>query len=100
MHSINSQLFSYAFTISSANVKDFYLIKMNKFYRLRIMNDALGNSSDLNKYIQSAQFNGKDMDIPWFSREELLKGGTLTLVMGPKPNKSLWANADSGVLYK
>lgn len=58
------------------------------------------NSSDLNKYIQSAQFNGQDMEIPWFSHEDLLKGGTLKLVMGSKPNKTLWATADSGILYK
>ena len=58
------------------------------------------NSSDLNKYIQSAQFNGKNMEIPWFSHEDLLNGGTLSLVMGPKPNKELWKNADAGFLYQ
>ena len=58
------------------------------------------NSSDINKYIQSAQFNGNDMDIPWFSHEDLLNGGTLRLVMGPKPNKELWKNADAGFLYR
>lgn len=58
------------------------------------------NSSDLNKYIQSAQFNGVDMEIPWFSHEDLLEGGKLSLVMGPKPNKELWKNADVGFLYR
>ncbi len=58
------------------------------------------NSSDLNKYIQSAQFNGVDMEIPWFSHKELLEGGKLSLVMGPKPNKELWKNADVGFLYE
>ncbi len=58
------------------------------------------NSSDLNKYIQSAQFNGKDMEIPWFSHEDLINGGTLSLVMGPKPNKELWKDADVGFLYE
>lgn len=58
------------------------------------------NSSDLNKYIQSAQFNGVDMEIPWFSHEDLQKGGKLSLVMGPKPNKELWKNADVGFLYR
>jgi len=58
------------------------------------------NSSAINKYIQSAQFNGKDMEIPWFSHEAMLNGGTLKLVMGPKPNKELWKNADVGFLYR
>ena len=58
------------------------------------------NSSAINKYILSAQFNGKDMEIPWFSHEAMLNGGTLKLVMGPKPNKELWKNADVGFLYR
>lgn len=58
------------------------------------------NSSDLNKYIQSAKFNGKDMDIPWFTHEDLMNGGTLSLVMGPKPNKELWKEAEVSFLYR
>lgn len=58
------------------------------------------NSSDLNKYIQLAQFNGIDLEIPWFSHEDMLNGGTLKLVMGSKPNKELWKNADVGFLYE
>ncbi len=57
-------------------------------------------SSDENKYIQSAEFNGKSMEIPWFSHEDLINGGTLKLVMGPKPNKELWNDADPSFLYK
>lgn len=58
------------------------------------------NASEVNKYIQSAQFNGIDMEIPWFSHEDLVAGGALKLVMGPKPNKALWKNSGSGYLYK
>lgn len=40
-----------------------------------------------NKYIQSAKFNGKVIDTPWFSHEQLIAGGKLELEMGPLPNK-------------
>jgi putative alpha-1,2-mannosidase len=57
------------------------------------------NASPTNKYIQSAEFNGQSMEIPWFSHEELVAGGILKLVMGPKPNKELWKNTDVAFLY-
>ena len=47
---------------------------------------AKNNSSD-NKYIQSAQLNGKVLDRSWFTHQELLNGGTLILTMGNLPNK-------------
>ena len=51
--------------------------------------------SDTNKYIQSAKLNGKPLDKPWFSHDDLKKGGTLVLEMGSRPNKSWGAAADS-----
>jgi predicted alpha-1,2-mannosidase len=57
-------------------------------------------ASSVNKYIQSADFNGKTMESPWFSHEDLMNGGTIHLVMGPKPNKALWKNSESGFLYE
>jgi predicted alpha-1,2-mannosidase len=45
------------------------------------------HASMVNKYIQSATMNGKPLNTPWFSHEELESGGTLELIMGPKPNK-------------
>jgi predicted alpha-1,2-mannosidase len=47
---------------------------------------AKGYSKE-NKYIQSARLNGKALDRSWFTHDELMAGGTLELVMGPKPNK-------------
>lgn len=44
--------------------------------------------SKVNKYIQSATFNGQAIDTPWFTHEQLMAGGTLHLKMGPKPNKT------------
>jgi predicted alpha-1,2-mannosidase len=40
-----------------------------------------------NKYIQAASLNGKPLDKPSFSHDDLMKGGVLELVMGPSPNK-------------
>lgn len=45
------------------------------------------NASLANKYIQSAQLNGKILNMPWLPHSDLAKGGTLVLKMGPKPNK-------------
>lgn len=50
------------------------------------------NCSVVNKYIQSAKFNGKPLDTPWFSHQDLMNGGTLELEMGPLPNKSWGLN--------
>jgi len=51
------------------------------------------NCSVINKYIQSARFNGQPLNTPWFTHEQLMAGGTLELEMGPKPNKS-WGVGD------
>jgi putative alpha-1,2-mannosidase len=48
--------------------------------------DAAG-SSDTKKYIQSATLNGKPLNAPWFSHQEVLEGSVLKLVMGEAPNK-------------
>lgn len=38
------------------------------------------------KYIQSATFNGKPLNKPWFWHEDIKDGGELVVVMGPKAN--------------
>lgn len=45
------------------------------------------NNSAENVYVQSAMFNGKPLYNCWLYRDELMKGGTLNLVMGKEPNK-------------
>lgn len=45
-----------------------------------------------NKYIQSAQLNGKGLDKPWFAHAAIADGGSLVLEMGDKPNKT-WGSA-------
>jgi len=45
------------------------------------------NTSRQNRYVQRATLNGKPLDTFWFPASRLLKGGTLTLEMGPEPNE-------------
>lgn len=45
-----------------------------------------GNSTD-NMYIQNASLNGKKWNKCWFYHEDFIKGGTLELKLGTKPNK-------------
>jgi predicted alpha-1,2-mannosidase len=48
------------------------------------------NNSAENVYIQSAELNGRPLTIPVITYEEILTGGSLEFVMGPKPSK--WAS--------
>jgi len=73
VYTIGSPVFSKV-TISLQNGKQFKVIA--------------NNCSVVNKYIQSAKFNGQVLNKPEFTHEQLTAGGTLELEMGPKPNKS------------
>jgi len=53
------------------------------------------NYSKENKYIQSAKLNGKNWDKPWFSHEDISKGGELEMVMGNIANKSWGSNPNA-----
>jgi len=50
------------------------------------------NNSAKNIYIQSVTLNGKPWNKPWFSHSDMVDGGTLSLTMGPLPNKQ-WGSA-------
>jgi predicted alpha-1,2-mannosidase len=50
--------------------------------------NAKGNSSG-NVYIQSATLNGKPLDVPVIRHQQIMAGGTLDFVMGPRPSR--WA---------
>jgi len=52
------------------------------------------NNSKTNKYIQSAELNGKPYDNSYITYQDIMKGGTLILDMGPKPNKK-WGTVAS-----
>ena len=49
------------------------------------------NNSDKNIYVQSARLNGKTLKNSYVDFNDIRHGGTLELVMGPKPSK--WATA-------
>jgi putative alpha-1,2-mannosidase len=53
------------------------------------------NVSAQNKYVQSATLNGEPLNKPWFEHSTLLKGGTLVLAMGPRPNKQWGSSPDA-----
>jgi predicted alpha-1,2-mannosidase len=45
------------------------------------------NNSPENVYIQSATLNGQPLNRCWITYQEITAGGTLDLVLGPRPNK-------------
>ena len=47
-----------------------------------------------NKYIQSAQLNGKLLQRAWFRHAEIASGGTLVLEMGDRPNTQWGSSPD------
>jgi predicted alpha-1,2-mannosidase len=47
-----------------------------------------------NKYIQSAELNGKPWNKPWFDHAAIVDGSTLVLQMGPRPNLAWGSAAD------
>ena len=72
IYTIGSPLFS-KITINQPNGKKFTI--------------SAPNCNETNKYIQSATLNGKELKGPWFTHDDLVHGGTLTLEMGKYPNK-------------
>ena len=54
------------------------------------------NVSAQNKYVQTATLNGEPLNRTWFEHSTLVKGGTLILNMGPKPNKQ-WGSSPEAV---
>jgi predicted alpha-1,2-mannosidase len=78
VYTIGSPLFSEV-TINLPNKKQFRL--------------TAKKCSVINKYIQSAKLNGKQLNTPWFTHEQLISGGHLELDMGPMPNKK-WGKTE------
>jgi len=48
---------------------------------------AKGASAE-NKYIQKAFFNGKEINTPFITHQQLMAGGTLELILTNTPNKN------------
>ena len=64
----------------------------DKYYRGGQFVIEAQNVSRTNRYVQSAELNGRSLDRPWFYQKQLVGGGKLTLMMGPKPNVG-WGGA-------
>ncbi len=73
IYAIGSPVFTNS-TISLPNGKTFKVIAKD--------------ASEINKYVQSAKINGKVLDTPFFTHQQLENGGTLELKMSAKPNKN------------
>jgi predicted alpha-1,2-mannosidase len=78
VYDIGNPVFDKA-TIHLRNGKDFVIVARN--------------NSRTNKYVQSIQLNGRQLDQVWFRHAEIANGGTLELVMGDVPNTSLGSTA-------
>jgi putative alpha-1,2-mannosidase len=50
--------------------------------------EAPGTSA-ANLYVQSAELDGKPLTRAWLTHDEVVRGGTLVLHMGPRPSR--WA---------
>ncbi len=59
-----------------------------KYFKGKELVLEVKNQSREKPYIQSLSWNGKAVKNNWIYRDILMKGGTLTFVMGPKPNKT------------
>jgi putative alpha-1,2-mannosidase len=57
-----------------------------RYYKGKTFTIIAKGSSDVNRYVQSAQLDGKPLTKPWFYHADLVDGGSLILQMGPKPN--------------
>ncbi len=57
-----------------------------KYYSGKTFTIIAKGVSDVNRYVQSAQLDGKPLTKPWFYHADLVDGGSLILQMGPKPN--------------
>ena len=59
-------------------------VRLGEGKTLRI--EAHDNSA-VNRYVQKVLLNGKEISRPWFTHDEIAKGGELKFHMGPTPNK-------------
>ena len=70
-------------------------IRLDKnYYGGRTFTMTAQNNSPQNVYIQSATLNGKPLNNSYITHQQILAGGTLNFVMGPKPNLN-WGRADA-----
>ena len=64
----------------------------NRYYPGQTFTIIAHNQGAQNIYVQSAKLNGQPLTGCWFYHEDLVKGGTLELELGPAPNKAWGVN--------
>jgi len=71
-------------------------IKLNpEYYKGREFVIEAANNSDKNRYVQSVNLNGKNLNKVWFNHSDMVKGGKLLLEMGSKENMNLGSSPES-----
>jgi predicted alpha-1,2-mannosidase len=76
------------YVIGSPNVDKATIELDPRHYKGGTFTIVAHKNSKLNYYVQSAKLNGKSLDRPWITHEEIVNGGTLDLEMGVLPNKA------------
>lgn len=76
------------YDLSSPMFEKIVLNLDSKYYQGNRFTIIARNNSKMNIYIQSAKLNGKSVNHPVILHKEIVKGGTLELHMGAKPNKN------------
>jgi len=81
--------------------QDFYVMGSPVFDKITINLESgntfeiiAKNNSENNIYIQSAKLNSKPLSTSYLYHKDIMKGGRLSLSMGPEPNKQ-WAESSN-----
>ena len=76
--------------MNNARIEEFVMLVTNHESRLRafVASAAMERGE---RYIQSAKLNGKPLNRCWLTLAEITAGGTVDLVLGPRPNRR-WAS--------
>jgi putative alpha-1,2-mannosidase len=56
--------------------------------------EARNNSAE-NIYIQAVKLNGKSYDRSYLTHNDLIAGGKLVFIMGPKPNRKFGSSSEA-----
>jgi hypothetical protein len=80
------------YAIGSPVVSEAVIHLDGKQYQGHTFTVTAENNSAENIYIQSATLNGQPLTKAWLTYEQIIAGGSLALVMGPKPNPD-WGSA-------
>lgn len=58
----------------------------------KVFTIVVHNNSRVNKYVQKIALNGKELNAPFFTHNDIMQGGTLEITMGSEPLKAYGIN--------